>query len=368
MTKAGSPCKLPSLDGWRAVSIALVLVAHCTFTAGFPAALVPGIKWLQLGSLGVQFFFVISGFLITWLLLQEQTRHGDISLNHFYLRRALRILPVYFFYLFVVGCLTCFVQTPADWLANVTFTTNYFQIPGPTAHFWSLGVEEQFYLLWPGLLVLLLNRQKNGGRANLLKFLLVPLVAVPLIRIIECKHWYPHQPEAWHHLFATGSFFMRSDSLAYGCLAAILFANRRKDLERFFEKHPRVIAWGGAGLVLAPVALKLAHLPARFQNAGFESLQAIGFSLLLLQSVLYPSRGFYRVLNWKWVKHVGVLSYSIYIWQQMFCGTSESVFGIKDAWWTNFPVWLITALLAAHASYYLLEKPLLGLRARFREA
>jgi hypothetical protein len=57
-----------------------------------------------------------------------------------------------------------------------------------------------------------------------------------------------------------------------------------------------------------------------------------------------------------------------YIWQQMFCGTGETVFGVEDAWWTNFPVWLITTLLTAHASYYLLEKPLLGLRARFREA
>ena len=145
--------KLPSLDGWRAVSIGLVLVQHSTMAAGFPPALTPWIKRFDLGSLGVQFFFVISGFLITWLLLQEQARHGRISLKHFYLRRALRILPVYFFYLFVLGCLTRYEQPGYLWAANLTFTTNYFWPPEGTAHFWSLGVEEQFYLLWPGLLV-----------------------------------------------------------------------------------------------------------------------------------------------------------------------------------------------------------------------
>jgi peptidoglycan/LPS O-acetylase OafA/YrhL len=363
MTKEKNSKKLPSLDGWRAVSIALVLLAHSTFTAGFPTALNPLIlKYFAAGTLGVHFFFVISGFLITWLLIQEQAKHGVISLKHFYVRRALRILPVYFFYLLVLGCLTRYSQAPAAWLSNLTFTTNFFYwVPEGTAHFWSLGVEEQFYLLWPGLLVLILHR--HGG-ANLLKFLTVPLVVAPIVRLLECKHWYP---EALHHLFTPGSFFLNFDMLAYGCVAAVLFARWRKDLELFFEKHFRAIVCGGAGLILMPAALRLVHLPPRLQAFGSDSLQAVGLSLLLLQSVLYPGRGFYRLLNWKWVSHLGVLSYSIYIWQQMFCGTGETVFGIKDAWWTNFPVWLVTALLAAHASYYLLEKPLLKLRARFRE-
>ena len=109
MPKAANSHKLPSLDGWRAVSIALVLLQHSSFAAGFPAMLdsaLSGFKanGIEPGSLGVRFFFVISGFLITWLLLQEQAKHGSISLKHFYLRRALRILPVYFFYLFVLGC------------------------------------------------------------------------------------------------------------------------------------------------------------------------------------------------------------------------------------------------------------------------
>jgi peptidoglycan/LPS O-acetylase OafA/YrhL len=364
MAKSGNQKKLPSLDGWRAVSIALVLLDHSGYTAGFPGVLKPAIhEWFRTGGAGVLFFFVISGFLITWLLLQEQVKHGAISLKHFYLRRAIRILPVYFLYLLVLGLLTQYSQTLSAWLANVTFTTNFVSVPHPTTHFWSLGVEEQFYLLWPGLLALILARQ--GGGAGQVKFLTVPLLVAPMMRMMECKHWYP---ESLHYLFASGSFFLQFDALAYGCVAAVLFARRREVLKIIFERNPRVIAAGGISLVLAPAALHAVHFPGRFQAAGSDSLQAIGFSFLLLQSVLHPGRGFYRLLNWKWVKHVGVLSYSIYIWQQMFCGTGETVFGVKDAWWTSFPVWILFALLAAHASYYLLEKPLLGLRARFREA
>lgn len=124
---------------------------------------------------------------------------------------------------------------------------------------------------------------------------------------------------------------------------------------------------GGAALILAPPLLRFIHIPAPFQAAGFDSMQAMGFSLLLLQSIFYPRSGFYRLLNWKWVAHIGILSYSIYIWQEMFCAPDKTVFGVQGTWYISFPGCILAALLAAHVSYYLLEKPLLGLRARFRE-
>ena len=223
-------------------------------------------------------------------------------------------------------------------------------------------MEEQFYLLWPGILVLVLHR--GIKRTALLGVLMVPLVLAPVARLLGCKGWYP---PAWYHLFNSASFLLDCDALAYGCLAAVLFFHWRERLQRFLGESFMATAVLGAGLILIPAVFQLAHAPARIKIMTTGSCWAIGFSLLLLQSVLYPGRGFYRLLNWKWVSHVGVLSYSIYIWQQMFFGTGEAIFGVKDAWWTNFPVWILTALLAAHASYYLLEKPLLGLRARFRE-
>src|ERR1035437_3942506 len=100
--------RFPSLDGWRALSILLVLGAHCKATAGFPPRLGPVCYWIFDGDLGVRFFFVISGFLITWLIMAENERNGRVNLWHFYARRALRILPVYFAFLCTLLALQLF--------------------------------------------------------------------------------------------------------------------------------------------------------------------------------------------------------------------------------------------------------------------
>ena len=364
MTPTARTPKLPSLDGWRAVSIGLVLVAHASSTAGFPAG------WHRLladysetvGNWGVRFFFIISGFLITHLLIQESAETGGISLKNFYARRALRILPVCYVYLFVLAFFTHYTQSAAMWVANLTFTTNFIILRQvyPTGHLWSLGVEEQFYLLWPILLVWLLPRATGG--AKLTRILILPLIIAPTVRLMNYKQLYPAPLD---FLFSAGSFFAKFDSLAYGCLAAIWFNQGRKTLENFYRQHGGKIAWGGVLLIFTPWLLPF-H--GRFGATFFDSLQAVGFTLLLLQSLLHPERRFYRALNWRWVRHVGVLSYSIYIWQQLFWRSDESVFGVTQAWWLRFPLWLVLALLAAHASYYLLEKPLLKLRARFHTA
>ena len=351
------------MDGWRAVSIALVLICHSTFAAGFPAK--PGsaaFLWSQaVGIWGVRFFFVISGFLITHLLLREHAKNGFISLKNFYLRRAIRILPVCFLYLLVLGCFTKYSQPAVVWVANLTFTTNLLVLlnPTPSGHLWSLGVEEQFYILWPFLLILILNRP--DGVSKLVKVLIVPLLVAPIVRLLDYEHLYP---DKLYFLVYHFSFLSKFDSLAYGCLAAVLYNYWRIPLETFCR---RKFLAGGLGLIFvaAPCVIPF-H--GRFQAASYESLQAVGFSLLLLNGVFNPDRGLNRLLNWKWVVQLGILSYSIYIWQQMFCGMGETVFGVKDAWWTNFPVWILVTLLAACASYYLLEKPLLGLREKLRKA
>lgn len=160
MDKTPESSRLPSLDGWRAVSIAIVLAAHSSYLAGFPAGLKFEVGVLtDAGDLGVRFFFVISGFLITWLLLGEHAASSGrgISLKSFYIRRVLRIFPVYFFFLAVVLCLqmvTPFSQDTRTWLGNLTFSTNFFGDGRLTGHLWSLAIEEQFYLLWPGTFLL----------------------------------------------------------------------------------------------------------------------------------------------------------------------------------------------------------------------
>jgi peptidoglycan/LPS O-acetylase OafA/YrhL len=376
MAKSNPSHKLPSLDGWRAVSIVLVLICHSTFTPGFPFragklfALFEGF-----GMWGVRFFFVISGFLISHLLLQEHAKNGFISLQRFYLRRALRILPVCFIYLLVLGVFTRYSQSALLWLANLTFTTNFIVMdhPIPSGHLWSLAVEEQFYLLWPCLLVLVLHRPT--GVATLAKLLILPMLIAPVVRALYYKGYFPAH---WECLFNRDSFLSACDSLAWGCLAAFAFNFRRPPLERFCRRRfaPFLLA-----LLFVCLPFLWRSLSGRFQAGGNDSAQAIGFSLLIqaggndsaqaigfsllmLHSVLQPNFGWYRWLNWKWVSQLGILSYSIYVWQQMFCGTGEMVFGVKDAWWTRFPVWILVTLVVSAASYYLLEKPLLQLRAR----
>jgi peptidoglycan/LPS O-acetylase OafA/YrhL len=349
---------LPSLDGWRAISVLLVLLDHCKYTAGFP----PGLARLfsdqfSVGALGVRFFFVISGFLITWLLLQEHAQSGRINLKNFYIRRALRIFPVCFLFLGVLALLPAFHQTTSAWLSNFFYFTNYGDSSRATSHLWSLGVEEQFYLLWPAVLLICLAAEKR-----VLELLACSLVIAPIVRLLYCKGWYPAPLQL---LFQPYSFFAKFDSLGYGCVAACLFYYHRQHLERCFLPRPILIKWAAALLILLPGALWYAHVPARLQALFFEPMQAIGFAILLLQSVLHPDQGFFRALNWRPIRHLGVLSYSVYIWQGMFC-SSEYAFGVANAWWGRFPAWILVTLLAAHLSYYLMEKPLFQLRARFR--
>jgi peptidoglycan/LPS O-acetylase OafA/YrhL len=355
------PHRLPSLDGWRAISIILVLGLHSTITAGFPLSLTRPFKIFD-GDLGVRCFFVISGFLITWLMLGEHEREGKISLRRFFIRRALRILPVYFAFMAVLWLLhlfTPFNQTRGAWIANVTFTTDFFAPSLTSAHLWSLSVEEQFYLLWP-LLFAVFALGTNPRAA--LQALAVPLMVAPLWRVITYKELYP---ASLHLLFSHFSFFNYFDCLAIGCMCAILLRHWRDLLQVWVVNRSKRTAVLALVLILLPYLLSSLPVPGRVVAGSRASFQAVGFGLLLLQSVLLTNAKLYSVLNWNWMRHLGVLSYSLYIWQQIFC-TRPEVFGLGQVWWMSFPGWLVPVIVVAHISYYLLERPLFQLRSRFR--
>ena len=215
--KSKSGQRIPSLDGWRALSILMVLGAHTKSTYDFPEQLDPLFKWAFDGDLGVRTFFVISGFLITWLLLKEEKQNQTINLKKFYIRRILRIWPVYFAYLFtlfILQTLTPYHQTPAVWAGNLLFLTNFVGANWTNGHLWSLAVEEQFYFLWP--LALFLCRSNQGRKGILITSLLVP----PISRVLTYMHL---SQNPWNILFADYSFFNYCDSLALGCLFGVLF-------------------------------------------------------------------------------------------------------------------------------------------------
>ena len=222
--------QIPSLNGWRAVAILLVLLDHSVYTVGFPENKIPMWGWvvLQQGNLGVRIFFVLSGFLITHLLLREVEKsrsreienQNSISLKNFFLRRCLRILPVYFTYLGVLALLlqagVYFGEVSSSWIGALTFTRNMVgPVASYTGHFWSLSVEEQFYLAWPVCLVIFaLWRRPRVGYL----LLLIPVILCPLVRmsgITVEKHG-----EFYGRVFGSNSILIYADSLAIGCLGA----------------------------------------------------------------------------------------------------------------------------------------------------
>jgi peptidoglycan/LPS O-acetylase OafA/YrhL len=360
---AQAPRLLPSLDGWRALSIALVLGSHCGAVAGFPASLQATWRWLFDGDLGVRMFFIISGFLITWLMLREHDRSGAVSLRRFYARRALRILPVYAAFLAVLAALQAFTpfrQSGAEWIGNLTFTTNFVGTTAWTSgHLWSLAVEEQFYLLWPSLVVGL------GLATNLRRALRILAVALVVAAIARTIWFFQLAPAPLAPLFTGYSFFNYFDAIAIGCAAAMLYARKEEAVMRWTMRNPRALVAIALLLIAVPYVwtrlLVMAPIAVPFGN----TLQGIGMAALLLQSLVAPTLGFYPMLNTAVAKKVGVLSYSLYIWQQLF-STRPEVFGLGDTWWLSFPWWLLPTFAAAFASYYWLERPLLLLRAKLR--
>ena len=360
-----NPRRLPSLDGWRAVSILMVLGAHCHRVPHSPEAVNWIFSRIFTGDMGVRCFFVISGLLITWLMLGEHETSGRISLKHFYIRRALRILPVYFAFLAALWSLqmfTPFAQSRSYWISNLTFTTNFVHenyASWPSGHLWSLSVEEQFYILWPVLLVACALAEKPRLGLCLLS---VPLLVAPVCRMMYYKGFYP---ASLGFAFSHFSFFNYFDCLAVGCICAFLLRYWRPVVEMRLATRPWIGTVTGLAFIGSPHLFPLLHMPGRVIIAAATSLESLGFAALLMQSILLPQSGFYTALNWKWVRHLGVLSYSIYIWQEIFC-TDPATFGWPANWWMSFPGWMVSALVAAHLSYYILERPLLRLRAHFR--
>jgi peptidoglycan/LPS O-acetylase OafA/YrhL len=342
-TQSPTTDHMPSLDGLRAISIFLVLLGHLKGTQGF-AEFNSGVG--DYAHLGVVVFFVISGFLITRLLLSEHAKNGHISLKLFYARRALRLLPASYafiaciFLLWLAGIVH--LEARDLWHA-VTYTVNY--LPGRNweiGHLWSLSVEEQFYLLWPFAFLMLGSRRATWVAVAVI--LLGP-IARSADRLLLVGTPY-HDLEM---------FPMVADSLAMGCLLAKVSGWLEK--QKWYLKLFRPACSIG---LLALVLLTNRYMGYTVVSVFGTSVINIGIAILIHRSV-YCSRDWIgQILNWKPIAFVGGLSYSLYLWQQLFLNRNST------AWVNGFPQNLVFAVAASIGSYLLLEKPLLKLRHRFR--
>jgi len=338
--KAGVAHRIPSLDGLRAVSIALVVCGHLA-GAGLPLFFGRG------ANLGVTVFFVISGYLITGLLIVEHQRTGRISLRRFYARRTLRIFPA--FYVFVAAVVVLkglgFVTlAPGDLLAALTYSMNYhYQRAWALGHVWSLAVEEQFYLLWPAALALL-------GLSRGVKAALVVMAIGPIARTV----FYAFVPET--RVGLDQMFPTVADTLATGCLLAL--AQKRLSASAAYRRFLL-----SPSFVVVPVGLLTAVALSghpRFDGLLGQSLRNIAIALILDRAVRFPGGALGAFLNAPPVAFVGTTSYSLYLWQQPFVNRHASL------WMNHPPQSVILAFAAAFASYRLVERPVLAWRDRAR--
>lgn len=316
--------RIPSLDGLRAISITLVILSHL-------------VKWkhvsLQVlgsyGELGVHVFFVLSGYLITNLLLREYERDSTISLKDFYIRRAFRIFPAAFVFLAVVLVLYWQQMRWYHVAAALLYVANMdLWRPWMFGHLWSLSIEEQFYLLWPFVL-------KRWHRHKTI-ILLCVFMATPVFRAAL----YAFKV----HNGIIGSLPVCAAQLAIGCLLAI-----------FAPRIPRISGYLALVLLLATLCIPWFRATTAgrslFMLFVLRPLLHVSLAGVVLHVIQVP----YKFLNWPPVAWLGKISYSLYLWQELFCSNASIHIGYLV---------VVPTLACACLSYYVVERPMLRIREK----
>jgi peptidoglycan/LPS O-acetylase OafA/YrhL len=334
--------RIPSLDGFRAISIVFVLIGHIGQQVYFNETSPAGWVMHSLPGFGVKIFYVISGYLITLLLLQENRKSGTIDLLHFYVRRAFRILPAAYTFMAIIFLVAGASIYPVNKLLAVVFAENYsLHEQWLVGHLWSLGVEEQFYLLWPAVFLFLPRRRSA--------VLLAAICSVPFINVAIIHYHWPY----WNL-----AFYSVADTLACGCLMAILRT-------RSFVNSIMQSRWFFLIPILTCIASPLALTSGGIVYGLAKSLIIrpwlnIGIALCIEKGV----RSAPAILNTKWLGTIGVMSYSIYLWQQPLARSAP----ITSSLALDLVLRLSAIALCAAASFYLIEQPALRLRKKLFSA
>lgn len=346
-----------SLDGFRAVSIFIVIIGHLNLRWG-NAILA---QLLENGHLGVYIFFVISGFLITALLLKEKISTGTVSLKRFYLRRFLRIVPAAYLYLAAIGLLNYFYGLEISLvaiLAGALFVRNFtFMGEGNwfVNHYWSLSVEEQFYLIFPSILKWNLKRYKV--------LILLFIITVIFVRFMLVAKWL-----TGNTIIYLMDFFDKGlDGILIGSLFAILVYQGMIPWRFFHRFRP----WINVMLVLLIPAV----CNNNFNNYVFYAIPSLLVNtvlyalvgLLIINNITYSTGLIFRFLNSRIMIGIGLISYSLYIWQQLFMVSETFSPGSSRLPWYDFPVNIILLIMISVFSYRFYETPLRKLRKRFEQ-
>lgn len=345
---------LPALDGWRAVSILLVLASHGGFGKIIP------------GGLGVTIFFFISGFLITSLLVNELQATNKISLRKFYLRRFWRLSPPLLIYIVAAAMFIIFIKgeiNVQEILAATFYFANYYLLnwhfeplpfgPSPLAILWSLAIEEHYYLFFAPLMLFFGNTPKK-----LFSILFILLVGPLLIRC--------------YHVYGTGQVFIndsytymateaRIDSIAWGGVLAWVASRYSSDQVAKVLDAKFVVLLSAAILIICLVVRD-----ERFRESTRYTMQGMALIAIFYSSVYGKTLRWSRlILTNRWVVLTGKLSYSIYLYHWLALGMASWLVGTEKL----ILNWLICyyglTLVMALASYKLIEQPTLAIRKKF---
>ncbi len=323
--------RIATLDGWRAIAILMVLVDYVIMAVrgAYPA------PWVQLGQHGVTIFFVLSGYLIT-----ARLREAPINLKTFYTRRFFRLMPAAWTFLAVLWLMSRAtgkpLTTPAEIASCLLFYRNLVSVGGwgLAGHFWSLSLEEQFYLVWPCCLLLAGARRSRWIAAG-------GACAVAVYRFVF-----------WAHYDRFGMNIgsqVRADALLVGCLLALLLGDL--GLRARLSKVIRLLTI--PALVTLPVCIAVFHqLP--------PLTESVAIAVLIGAVVLHPETRAAKALGVAPLAWLGRISYSIYLWQELFLHMTHGP--------SALPLLLVGLPCCALGSYYLIEQPCIRFARRREKA
>ncbi len=350
----------PDVEGLRALAVLAVLLYHA------------GVPWASGGYVGVDVFLVISGYLITRMLLREVEQTGSIAIGTFYARRIRRLLPSAVTVLVAVAALSVALmpsverlKVARDVVASGFYVVNwrlagqsvdYFEVGlsgSPVQHFWSLAVEEQFYLIWPALLLGVVWWARRHGRVGpgLRRPLTVALALVATASFVYGVYATLARPDA-----AYFSTVVRGWELAVGGLIALLLARAPSGEDRALPRPALTVAavlgWSG---VLA-IGWAVVRLNDATAFPGFAALAPVlGTAAVIVAGAMSTSVGPMGLLSRSPTRYVGRISYSLYLWHWPLLVFAGLAWGQLDVW-AGLAVVLASAVPAI-ACYHLIEEP-----------
>ena len=339
---------IPGLDGLRALSVLIVLIAHM------------GLNHIVPGGFGVTVFFFISGFLITRLLIAEQESGGRVNLSKFYTRRLIRLYPALLFMLVITSAISGVFGygLPArnEVLAAVFYFTNFYQVHSANIGYaplmswtplWSLAVEEHFYLLFP-LIVLMAGLVWR----RLYLSVIAIIILVPMWRMYQFLN-YSGSVADYNYMMT----FARIDSIAWGCLLTIsLHRDGVEELKRVIGYLPLVL------VTLALLATFLIRDEAFRWVLRFSVQGAVIFVLMLNLYYLASLRWVFKILEFAPLVWIGMTSYALYLWHFPIY---DYVHRIMDVSTMSIALTIALSFFMTAFSFYIVEQPFMRLRKKF---